>query len=429
MLLKTLSNAVSFLKTPTVAAPLLGLSVQIAIQSKFNKIGGPNEGADWVQAEKGAILSYYQDHILASRGPQPHHTVNALDSFISSFVIAEDLILDSELVKAMEGGLLRNPETVLAVLNSFFTAYTSHVPLDAASITPRALPEDLFESQFLPQILSNTKSSNKVTRSSNNIFFKTLITPFLHSHAHEAATSLVSLAKEISNPLKNIKSSSPEHRVALCHLLQSLISDNDSLSEVLSTVLDAVVASLAKETNDAALFSSLQTLIAALRPLLFKDVTHQAATAALSRGISDNKATIRRLYLAALGELFWQYSERRETPSEAANALLKSSISGLEAALHNAANTIPGSAIEGWIAVATLKGATRHWKIANAFSAKSTLLQALIVTAPKPSFLLAERAYKKITDPNDEVWLIRAINSVLKDEADMKKVITQLHLR
>jgi len=44
---------------------------------------------------------------------------------------------------------------------------------------------------------------------------------------------------------------------------------------------------------------------------------------------------------------------------------------------------------------------------------RNTSVDALIGTAAKPSFLMWDKVYQKITDVDDETWLLRAIDLVL----------------
>lgn len=44
--------------------------------------------------------------------------------------------------------------------------------------------------------------------------------------------------------------------------------------------------------------------------------------------------------------------------------------------------------------------------------AQSTTLQALVATGTKPSFLFWERVYTKVTEEQEAIWLVRALQQV-----------------
>lgn len=45
---------------------------------------------------------------------------------------------------------------------------------------------------------------------------------------------------------------------------------------------------------------------------------------------------------------------------------------------------------------------------------RNAALQSLIATGAKPSFLLWEKVYQKLAEPEDQVWLLRAGEAVLE---------------
>ena len=50
---------------------------------------------------------------------------------------------------------------------------------------------------------------------------------------------------------------------------------------------------------------------------------------------------------------------------------------------------------------------------------RNSYLQGLLAAGPKPSFLLWDKVYQKLNDPEDEKWLVRAAEAAFvyhKDE-------------
>ena len=102
-----------FMKPESSAAALLGALIDSTIRLRNKKGLKPGDGVNWVIERKAAVLSYLRDHIIASRASLPPHVVTALSDFVSVAVDEVDLQPDTDLVKAMDRGLLRNPEIAL----------------------------------------------------------------------------------------------------------------------------------------------------------------------------------------------------------------------------------------------------------------------------------------------------------------------------
>lgn len=52
---------------------------------------------------------------------------------------------------------------------------------------------------------------------------------------------------------------------------------------------------------------------------------------------------------------------------------------------------------------------------------RNTSIEVIIGTQAKPSFLISERIYQKVTDAEEEIWLLRTLNLALlrmKNELD-----------
>ncbi len=315
-----------------------------------------------------------------------------------------------------------------AALDVFFTAYTSPVTLVKAVKEQRTVPNALLDARILPQILAASKSTNALTRSSAALLFNTLVTPF--AGKAESGDVLKALARDVGSPLRNNKTASPEQRIALCEMLESLRSAGSAQTDVLSEMSDSIAGSLAKETNEAAIKASLRTLGDTLKLLLSQDVDcSKGAAATFVKGMSDSKANIRRQYLGAVGDLLWSFAEQPDRETPAIKTFAKASCSGFESALKTAASGSPGSAVEGWIAVASLQSLARLCKPEKLSTASETTMSGLLSAGAKPSFLLAEKGYRRLTNPDDEVWLVRAIHSVLLDSANISKFTNDPTLR
>lgn len=432
-LLRDLSGPVSTIKPEPRKAALLGVVISVALRLKHRKGLADGQGLQWVQDTKEAIMSYFKDNILASRTALPPHTLIAFNDFVGVCVNEEDLFPSSELVKTMERALLRNPEFSLTgrdrlyranrssanprlpAIDVFFTAYVSPpMPLAEISASQRAPGHELIRTKMLPSIMSSAKSANALTRSSAALLLNTLMQPYFRGNASDAEFVL-SIARDIGNILKTAKTISPEHRATLYQTLSTLINGSDANTlaymSLYEEVADVVAVTMAKETNESTLKVALELCCAATSHLLAAD--HDAPSTLqilLVKGIQDTKANIRRLYLMAVGNLLWGFGSTTKS-SFSSRKLAKDCLPPYSSILKNAMTAPAGTAVEGWIAVAAVLGPFSKLELSAAADNAATVKTLLTVT-PKPSFLLSERNYKRISNVDDEVWLLRAFQAV-----------------
>jgi hypothetical protein len=310
----------------------------------------------------------------------------------------------------------------ITALDCFFQSYTSPVSLGNHPAEPRSPPVDLLKTKLVPAILSASKSTNALTRSSSALLLNTLITPSLVSGQDEELALF--LVKEITAPLRAQKTASPDHRIALCHLLRAVITVSPKAPpKALQESVDALAASLAKESNESALRASLQVLSDALAALLRQDYNHlKTAATLLVKGMQDVKANFRRIYTGAAADIIWTHAAEAAEATPVTEDFVKALLSGFEAALKNATTSPVTSSTEGWVAVATLKGPLAAWKLGKDVLDKTSAMHNILSIGAKPSFLLAEKGYRKLSDADDEVWLVRAVESVLGDTDDQHKI-------
>lgn len=318
-------------------------------------------------------------------------------------------------------------EQGFAVLDVFFTAYCSPVQVAGSPIQQRAVPPALLQGRILPQLLAASKSSNALARSSTALLFNTIVLSL--AAGSDQAEILMALTQEIGTPLRTNKTASPEQRVTLCQMMESLRSVGQSQVAVLIEISECLSASLAKETNDAALKASLQLLCDTVRTLVLKDVDcSKTLGALLVKGMTDGKANVRRHYLGAVGDLWWALATQLRTSTSAVDTIRQATVPGFENALKNASNGAVGSAVEGWIAVASLVGSSGSGATATLSHTSRTTLASLLSAGVKPSFLLAEKGYRKLANPDDEIWLVRALQSMLLDETNAARVVNDSSL-
>lgn len=232
---------------------------------------------------------------------------------------------------------------------------------------------------------------------------------------------------EVLNLPKAGKTTGPDHRIALYSMLQSLPPSLITSPEVVSSVPTL----LTKETNDPAiealgssLSSHLSFQLRGDKPLL------PPVTTAIVRELANTKPQIRRAFYSAVGDAIWSL-ESLET--EASVALIKAILPVLETSLKNvSANPVGAVAgpLEAYVAVALLLGplkrSGKHGKslnpdlkgvsliaITDPVISQNPIIQSLSIASPKPSFLLLDKVYQKVSDTDELTWLLRAIQTTI----------------
>ncbi|GAK66330.1 ARM repeat-containing protein [Moesziomyces antarcticus] len=409
---RTLRNAHAYLphvirilcasQTPAAAlrsAPLLGeaIGVSLRLRAGSEQVKGAPDGVGrgYVNAAKSDILAFYSTQILASKTVVPQAAIQAFEEFIAQYVTEHDL--SSALRPQLEKMLLRSPEVALLVATSLFSA----VKLD---VGPHAKP-------LLTPVISASRSSNAATRTKAADFFSALS---LRIRDDDAAKTAV--VDELIAILKGGKAATPEARSSIYAMLSSVAPGEAAKS---SAIVDVVVSLLAKEAQEAAMHAAVSCITTHLRWMLIHANTPPpaAVSAALVKELQNSKVPIRKAVCLAIGELFWSMDDASHA-TPAARAFAESLLPGFEANLKNASTnplTAVGGPLEGYIATAVLEDRLAKFgsdKI-DAVLTKNAALEGILVVDPKPSFLLAEKVFRKIASPDEEIWLSRALQAVV----------------
>ncbi|CEQ38752.1 SPOSA6832_00193 [Sporobolomyces salmonicolor] len=393
-------------------APLLGLAMDVALHLKTPQ-GVKGAGKDYV--EKAKVIQHQrllpqrcrccEDDSSASRAgkwllpavlcPRPDEILSPQDAF-SGFFAATVALEDatSTFVPAMEKALARAAEPALAVLHSFFS-----------SLEPTLASEPALRTKLSPAVLTPTKSVSASTRAAAIRLFSVL-----YSSGEEA--DLLPVAEQVYTPLKTGKTTSPDHRTTLYTLLSVLPASPKLSLEAANTAL----AALPKESNEQTVAAMSSVLSKHIPAVLAANTTLPTPqVAALVKGMADTKPALRRLHNQTVGNVFWALP--KEPVTEAAQAFATGVLPGFEAALKTVtSNTLnsPAGPLEGYVAVAVLKG-----RIDDAITANPTM-QALGTMGAKPNFFLWDKVYRKISTPEEGLWLMHALEAFF--QADEHKL-------
>lgn len=390
-------------------------------------------GYGYVEESRDAVLELWKAGALGGGEGRSRHA--ALDAFFSKFITSADF---ETLLPQIEKGFVRNPSTTFEALGSFISS------IDDFSLAPYA------KSKLLPLVVTNAKSAKPEVRLSSVSFFKTLASK-IQGESKQDGEARAEVMDEILAVLKSGKTVSPEHRLALYSLVGSLPADAE-LSPKVSSILPPLIAK--ETTSEPALNTLLQTLSLHLAATLIANKPITApSTSAILKDLASPKAVTRRALVACVGDVLWrigQVDEGKGWTAEADKFAEGASKVLADVSLKNvatAALTAVGGVGEGFVAAAVMLGPLTKSKSKvvgelsvfplsplNVFvhlgglSFTATLLntnpilQKITDVSPKPSFVLWDKAQKKVASLEDETWLLRALEAfVIKFEDKLVK--------
>ncbi|SPO29720.1 related to translation activator GCN1 [Ustilago trichophora] len=388
------STPAAAIRSAALLGEAIGCCVRLRAGSEQVKGAPDGVGLGYVNDAKKEILVFYSTQIVASKTVVPQHSIRAFDDFIAFQVTEDDLA--STLRPQLEKMLLRSPEVALPIATRLFTA----VKVD---VGPHAKP-------LLNPVISASRSSNAVTRTKASDFFSALSTRIRDDDAAKAA-----IVDELIAILKGGKAATPEARTSIYFMLTSVAPSEAAKS---SAVVEIISSLLAKEAQEASMHAAVSCIAHHLLWLLSQDKLPAASVStALVKEMQNTKVPIRKAVCLAIGELFWSMQSEQNTTA-ATRTFAESLLPGFEANLKNASTnplTAPGGPLEGYIAAAVLEGRLAGLgsdKI-DGVVRKNAALEGILVVEPKPSFLLAEKVFRKIATPEEEIWLSRALQAII----------------
>lgn len=347
-----------------------------------------------VTGKKQDYNAFYLREVLGSRVQLPAYIADAMREYFVQYVDLEDL--NKEIVPAVEKALLRAPEIVLNDI----------VAPMVRSLAPEIDLSEILAASLLKPLMSNIKSSNQTVRQGALHTFETI------AARCKEDTIVEKIAIEILNPLKSNKVTAADQRVIHAQMLSAL-HVTDSLASEVPTGLAAVTS---KEANEAAAAAE----IAVMGKLTTYVLEHgakpgTAVTDAFSKGLTEKRLPVRRLWALQFADCIWSLSDaalQQEGVGIFADACLGKLIDIWNEIL---TNPIPASQ-NGQIIVANAITALCLGKVSgipNLKSAsimkKASVADRVLVLDPKPSFLLSPRVYTKLNSEDDAKWSIRAL--------------------
>ncbi|EGO00628.1 hypothetical protein SERLA73DRAFT_71629 [Serpula lacrymans var. lacrymans S7.3] len=392
-------------QTPLVQVALLSTAIDVTIRLKnvkddsLTRISSQAKvGVCTIFNVSSAIAFFCALHALSSALAYQSFIQIALHDFIRTSIGPEDLV--QTVLPAMEKALLRSPENSLSVVRDFFIAYTHPLEIDTFK-------------KVVSFALNAAKSNNAVVRGNAIELFKVAMThQSSESYSEFTATELLALPKAG-------KTTGPDHRVALYSMLHALSPSNAISSNIVQIVPTLVL----KESQDGAMAILASTLPSHLVFLLRSDIAVPSdVSSIIAKEMNNTKPVIRRAFCLLAGATLW---EMGELSTDASIVFAKALSASFEINLKNVATNPLNSTVgplEGYIAIFALLGPFKRSGSFDDIVSRNTSAQSLTGTPTKPSFLLWDKVYQKVNDPEDENWLLRAANVALFSlKADLSK--------
>ncbi|KAF8131842.1 armadillo-type protein [Boletus edulis] len=380
LLMSTLVSHAKSSQTPLIYIPLLSTAVDVTIRLKNVKDDSLTQIPPSV---KEGIINLYTTHILMSKFAVPLHTSSALYDFIRTSISPDDL--STSILPTMEKALLRSPEYSLSVIADFLLAY-SH-PLDIPTLK-----------KLLIAALNSAKSTNPNVRTSASALFKVLVSKFPPEFFETAVSEILTL------PLAG-KTTGVDHRITLYTML-TMLPKHDAAS---TTLVHALPTLMVKETNDVATSLLARTLPTHLSHLLACNTPISAdVTSLIAKEMNSAKPAVKRAFVSVLGTALWAL----DTLDDATKTFAKAVSGALEGCLKTvSANPLGAAALEGYVALAILL------KIgSDDVASRSVNIDMLTGSPTKPSFLIWDKVYQKLTEAEDATWLLRASDLAMQSD-------------
>ena len=347
---------------------------------------------------KEQYYSFYIREVLGSRSIVSEHIGAALNDLFSNFTTFQDL--KTQISPALEKSILRAPEVVL---NDLISPLIISLPndLDLAEI----LADNL-----LKPILSNVKSQNPIIRNGAISAFEKLAV------RSRAERYLAKCAEDILEPLATSKLTAADHRAIHAQMLSLL----PYLSMRSHSICEKLAPIISKEPNEHALgaeIAAFSTHFSFLLSANSEEVLRRdsSLTNVYVKGLSDKKPGVRKVWVMRIGDMLWRTrvpAQKYQGISEFLEIILPKLLGIFDELLLNPLPTGQTSlAVIAYVVIALtgpmLQG-LRTEKVSSMLL-KANVMNKAMTSKPKLSILLNHRIYTKLSNAEDYIWMIRAL--------------------
>ncbi|KAF2759956.1 ARM repeat-containing protein [Pseudovirgaria hyperparasitica] len=392
--LKVLVSTLSAKGANSKAKNAVALGVIAGVCARLTSI------APSIQDVKKDYYAFYAREILGSKTALPQHITNGMHDFFHTFAGIGDL--QKELIPAIEKALLRAPEVVL---NDMLATLVNSLPLEMDL-------SDILLNSLLKPLLSNIKSTSAIIRIGASNTFQALAT---RSHTQQ---TIEKVAEELLAPLKQGKVPGAEQKVIHAQMLAALKGHDAPLPQIATALAQVAL----KESSEQAANAEVNAIAKHVTEILVAGANVESTVSqAFAKGITDKKLPIRRVWALRFGEIIWKVPSHEANTLDFCRAPLSAFIDSWNDIQTNAVPAAQnGLVVLGYILTSLCM--SRLAEVSDdkidALKSKVSAIKTLLVAEPKPSFLLNNRVYTKLTGSCDLVWLIRALASVASPVAE-----------
>lgn len=395
----------------TEKSQLLGLRGAVFL----GVIAGVCARLPWRRSElescKGHFYSFYVREIVGSRYATPQHIGTALKDFFNNFTTSEDF--DTVLSPAFEKALLRAPEVVLDLLS-----------LLVISLPPEIdLAQSLAESLLKP-LLSNIKSQTLAIRNGAVSAFSVLL-----SRSRDDSF-IDTVMNDVLTPLSTSKLPAAEQRA----LHARMLSQVPFLPYRSRPACEKITQIAIKEPNEMALGAEASALTHHFSPFILSGVElpvekFTSIFDAYLKGLSDKKPGIRKAWALRIGDILWSTIGQPANPTK--TQFIETIAPKLMEIFHELVLNPQGAGQSGSIVIGYVVTALSEVILQAVQSEKlrSSILKANIheralSSSQKSSFLLNHRFYTKLSDRDEYIWLIRALEACSEKLTEIKDALS-----
>ncbi|KAI9261620.1 armadillo-type protein [Phascolomyces articulosus] len=380
-------------------AVLVGTLVDVSLRLKKKGV----DGRALIDQQK--ITDYYLKNVVSARTAAPTPVLDAFGDFIQTFVDQDTFTKD--FLPTFDKMMLRSPDIASRAL---------------ARIIPKLSfdPSTIFATKWLEPVLNQLRASSLATRSAATELWEAL------SIRCGDMEQLLKVVTTVTKTLTTGKVSSWEHRVLTFNALSALAqADDPSISE---KALEGYFTMVSKESNEQAMAAAIDGAGRHLTVLIYNDayceahkevVTKTVKTS--SEGLKSAKAAARKSWAVAFGNTIWA----KHQPSETLNANVMSYLQNLFTTFNKIVDkplVWKDGPLEAYILIGAVSGRIQQWPavpppVTDLLKKNKYPEGSLLITSPKPSFLLWDRIYTKAVTPGEGLWLVRALTSVFGQES------------
>ncbi|KAG2190049.1 hypothetical protein INT46_000027 [Mucor plumbeus] len=378
-------------------AVLIGAIIDVSLRLKNR-----SDGKSMIESAESRLTEYYLKNVVSSRTAVHTAALDSFNDFISQIVTKEKF--EAEYLPVLDKMMLRSPEIVLLARTTPAFSFD---------------PSSIFASKWLDPLLNHLRSTSPTTVKGAKALWEALALV-----CHET-DSLIKVTEGVSKLLTSGKVNSWEQRVIMYNSLSSLAQAAEPL--VSQKALEGYFIMIAKEAHEQAMAAAVDGVGRHLTVLIYNDEFCFAnkefvdkAVKTSTDGLNAAKPLARKSWANAVGTTVWDYKD-------ATSATLSANIVKYLQALFKTFNKIvdkplmwKDGPVEAYVMISIISGRIQHWPtvpqpVVDLLKTQKYPSQ-LLISQPKPSYLLWDRIYTKALTSEEGLWLVRALTSVFVEE-------------